>query len=290
MVRQSRLRPSAARAAVRAAIAVILSHGASLALAQRAPVSPDHTWRGFAEARIEADARNFTEPGLSFDQEKTYSLPELIDLAESHNPETRVAWERARAQAAAWGVARSELYPTVAAAALAGVGRDQVYLADRFFRHTIGDFEVVLNLNYTIFDFGARAGRINAAKAEALAANFAFNDTHRNVIYRVEQAYYQLLNAAGQEEAARANLSNAQAVQQAAEERLNNGLATLPDVLEARSATAQAEYELQAVLGAEEIAHGNLANALGTIPQTAIHVQPLRELTIPSTIDDTVNS
>jgi outer membrane protein len=258
--------------------------------AQTAPASPDHPWRGLGEARIKADARNLTEPGLSFDQEKTYSLPELIDLAESHNPETRVAWERARAQAAAWGVARSELYPTVAAAALAGVDRDQTYLADRFFRHTTGDFETVLNLNYAIFDFGARAGRINAAKAETLAANFAFNDTHRNVIYRVEQAYYQLLNAAGQEEAARANLSNAQAVQQAAEERLNNGLATLPDVLEARSATAQAEYELQAVLGAEEIAHGNLATALGTIPQTVIRVQPLRELTIPSTIDDTVNS
>jgi outer membrane protein len=290
ILRRSTFRPGAARAVVRAAIALILSHGASLALAQRAPVSPDHPWHGLGEARIEADARNFTEPALSFAQEKTYSLPELIDLAESHNPETRVAWERARAQAAAWGVARSELYPTVAAAALAGVDRDQVYLGDRFFRQTIADFQVALNLNYTILDFGARAGRINVAKAEALAANFAFNDAHRNVIYRVEQAYYQLLNAAGQEEAAHANLSNAQAVQQAAEERLKNGLATLPDVLEARSATAQAEYELQAVLGAEEIAHGNLATALGTIPQTPIRVQPLRELTIPSTIDDTVNS
>ena len=290
MLRQTRLPPSAARAVVRALIALILSQGASLALAQRAPVSPNHPWHGLEEARIEADARNFIEPGLSFDEEKTYSLPELIDLAESHNPETRVAWERARAQAAAWGVARSELYPTVAAAALAGVDRDQAYQSNRFFRQTIGDFEVVINLNYTIFDFGARAGRINAAKAETLAANFAFNDTHRNVIYRVEQAYFQLLNAAGQEEASRANLSNAQAVQQAAEERLNNGLATLPDLLEARSATAQAEYELQAVLGAEEIAHGNLATALGTIPQTAIRVQPLRELTIPSTIDDSVNS
>jgi len=289
-VHQSRLRRSAARVLVRAAIVLILSRGASLALAQRAPVSPDHSWHGLGETGIEADARNFTEPGFSLDQEKTYSLPELIDLAESHNPETRVAWQRARGQAAAWGVARSELYPTVAAAALAGVDREQAYLSNRFFRQTIGDFDVVLNLNYTIFDFGARAGRINAAKAESLATNFAFNDAHREVIYRVEQSYYQLLNASGQEEAARANLSNAQAVQQAAEERLNHGLATLPDVLEARSATAQAEYELQAVLGAMEIAHGNLATALGTIPQTAIHVQPLRELTIPSTVDDTVNS
>ncbi|HET6931520.1 MAG TPA: TolC family protein [Candidatus Acidoferrum sp.] len=287
---QSRLRPSVAQTVVRAAIVLMLSQGANLARAQRAPVSPDHPWHGLGEAGIEVDAKNLTEPKLSFDPAKNYSLPELIDLAESHNPETRVAWERARAQAAAWGVARSELYPTIAAAALAGVDREQAYLADRFFRHTIGDFQVVLNLNYTIFDFGARSGRISAAKADALAANFAFNDTHREVIYRVEQAYYQLLNASGQEEAARANLSNAQAVQQAAEERLKNGLATLPDVLEARSATAQAEYELQAVLGAEEIAHGNLANALGTAPQTDIRVQPLRELTIPSVVDDTVNS
>src|SRR5258705_13421616 len=258
--------------------------------AQTAPVSPNHSWHGPEERRIQAEAKTFSESKFELDPGKTCTLPELIDLAESHNPETRVAWERARAQAAAWGVARSELYPTVAAAALAGVNRGQVYLADRFFRQTIGDFEVVLNLNYTIFDFGTRAGRISAAKAEALAVNFAFNDTHREVIYRVEQAYYQLLNAAGQEEAARANLSNAQAVRQAAEERLNHGLATLPDVREARSATAKAEYELQAVLGAEEIARGNLATALGTTPQTAIHVQPLGELTIPSTIDDTVNS
>jgi outer membrane protein len=289
-LRRSTFRPGSARVLARAAIVFVLLQPVSRALTQNAPASPDRPWHGLGEARIEADLRNLTEPTLDFDPAKNYSLPELIDLAESHNPETRVAWERARAQAAAWGVARSELYPTVAAAALAGVDRDQAYLADRFFRHTIGGFEVVLNLNYTIFDFGARSGRINAARAEALAANFAFNDTHRNVIYRVEQAYYQLLNASGQEEAARANLSNAQAVRQAAEERLNHGLATLPDVLEARSANAQAEYELQAVLGAEEIAYGNLATALGTTPQTAIHVQPLRELTIPSTIDETVNS
>lgn len=290
MLRRLRFRSGYAQVVARAAIVLVLLHGVSCALAQNPPVSPDRPWHGPGEARIEADAKNLTESRLNFDPEKTYSLSELIDLAESHNPETRVAWERARAQAAAWGVARSELYPTVAAAALAGVDREQEYLENRFFRQTIADFQVALNLSYTIFDFGARAGRINAAKAEALAANFAFNDTHRIVIYQVEQAYYQLLNASGQEEAARASLSNAQAVQQAAEERLNHGLATLPDVLEARSATAQAEYQLQAVLGAEQIAHGNLATALGTTPLTAIRVQALRELTIPTAIDDTVNS
>jgi outer membrane protein len=216
-------------------------------------------------------------------------LAGLIDLAESHNPETRVAWERARAQAAALGIARSELYPTLAAAALSGVTRSQVYLTDRFYRQTIGDFQVALDLNYTLVDFGARSGRIAAARAQVLAANFAFNDTHRNIIFQVQQGYYQLLNALGQEDAARASLSNAQAVQQSAEERLNNGLATLPDVLEARSATAQAEYELQSVLGAELIAAGNLATVLGTSATTTIQVQALNELPIPESLDDSVN-
>jgi hypothetical protein len=55
-----------------------------------------------------------------------------------------------------------------------------------------------------------------------LAADFNFNDAHRQVIYKIETAYYLLLNAIGQEEAARANLANANAVQQAAESSLKN--------------------------------------------------------------------
>jgi outer membrane protein TolC len=105
----------------------------------------------------------------------------------------------------------------------------------------------------------------------------------------VAQTYYRLLNASGQEDAARASLTNAQTAQQAAEDRLKQGLATLPDVLEARSATAQAQYDLQAALGAEEIARGDLATALGTRATVLIHVQPLDQLPIPESIGDSVD-
>ncbi len=47
------------------------------------------------------------------------------------------------------------------------------------------------------------------------------------------ETYYRLLDTKGQQDAAEANLKNAQTVQQAAEARLELGLATLPDVLEA---------------------------------------------------------
>jgi outer membrane protein len=257
--------------------------------AQSAPVFPDHPWHTSTEPSVEADARNIPDFRFTLDSGKTYTLPELIDLAEAHNPATRDSWERARAQAATLGVTRSQIFPTLAAAAISQTTRQEVLFGDRFDSQVVQEFQVEIDLNYTVFDFGARSGRINAAKAQLLASNFAFNDTHRRVIYQVQQSYYRLLSSMGQEDAARASLSNARAVQQAAEERLAHGLATLPDVLEARSATAQAEYDLQAIVGAEEIAQGDLATAVGASATAVILVQPLDQVPTPESISDTVD-
>lgn len=256
--------------------------------AQSPPASPDRPWHTFDERQITDDRRRLRQPAFPIEPDKAYTLAELIDLAEAHNPETRVAWENARAQAAALGIARSELYPVLSAAALAGVDRQEIPLGTQFYRFTIPAFQASLELNYTIFDFGARRGRIAAERARVLATNFGFNDVHRNLIFQVQQAYYRLLNASAQDTAARASLANAEAVQQAAEERLRNGLATLPDVLEARSATAQSQYDLQAVLGAEETARGDLATALGAPAATMVRVEPLGEVPTAESIGETV--
>jgi outer membrane protein TolC len=261
---------------------------ANQGLSQSAPVSPNHPWHSSAEQRVERYAERTRGQEFAVNASATYSLAELVDLAESHNPDTRAAWENARTQAAALGVTRAELFPTLAVSALSQTSRVETYLNTRFYRQTFQSSDLVLDLRYTIFDFGARAGRIDAAKAELLGANFTFNDVHSRLIYQVASAYYQLLNAAGQEAAARANLANAQAVQQAAEVSLKNGLATLPDVLEARSSTAQAEYDLQAALGAEDVAHGNLATALGASPTSSISVRPLDQVTLPDGTQGTV--
>jgi|SRR5580704_16339961 outer membrane protein len=274
---------------IRLAIPPLVLLSVGRVFAQSAPISPDRPWHSAGEQQIKNDARHFPESGFSIEPDRTYALAELVDLAETHNPETRVAWEGARAQAAALGVARSELYPTLAAVALLQTDRLEVPLGSQFYRQTLQTFAGTLELNYTIFDFGARSARIAAARAEVLTANFAFNDTHRKIIYQVAQTYYRLLNASGQEDAARASLTNAQTAQQAAEDRLKLGLATLPDVLEARSATAQAQYDLQAALGAEEIARGDLATALGTRPTVMIHAQEISQLSIPDSIGDSVD-
>jgi outer membrane protein TolC len=226
--------------AIRASILLVAVWNPAPVRAQTVAPSPFRAWNPSTARPIHESANGIRGWPFAIDSSRTYLLAELIDIAEEHNPETRVAWEGARSQLAQSGVAHSELFPALVMVVLAQAERDEVLFGDRFFRQTVFSRETALDLNYTVFDSGARAGRIEAAKFEALAANFAFNDTHCNVIYQVERAYYRLQNAIGQEDAARASLANARTVQQSAEDRLKNGLATLPDVLEARSASAQA--------------------------------------------------
>jgi outer membrane protein TolC len=274
--------------AARPTIPLVILMTAVPLFCQSPPASPDRPWHTAAERQITNDGKRVHRVVFPIEREKAYSLAELIDLAEAHNPETRVAWENARAQGAALGIARSELYPTLSAAALSGVDREEIPLGTRFYRHTTPGVQASLDLNYTILDFGTRRGRIAAQSALVLTANFNFNDVHRKLIFQVQHAYYRLLNALAQDTAARASLANAEAVQQAAEERLRNGVATVPDVLEARSATAQSQYDLQAVLGAEETERGDLATALGASAATAIDVEPLTEVPSPESVGETV--
>jgi outer membrane protein TolC len=185
------------------------------------------------------------------------------------------------------GIAKSELYPVLGAIAAGEGGRDALLINTNFLRQTTSEEDLALELNYTILDFG-RSARIASASAQLLASDFGFNDTHRKVIYQVEQAYYRVLSTAAQQSAAEANLANAQAVEAAAEDRLTNGLATRPDVLEARSATAQAQFDLQSAIGAYEIARGDLAAALGTSASVSVKVEPVTTLTTPDSVEDSV--
>jgi outer membrane protein TolC len=266
----------------------ILTFAAAAAVAQKAPEVPDKPW--IPSPAVSSGAHVNLTPEAVLDPSKVYTLPGLINIGEENNPDTRVAWENAKARAAEVGVAEASLYPTLAAAAVASSARYNVFFSPEYYRQTTETFSPTLTLDYVIFDFGRRSQEIAISKSSLLAANFQFNDTHRKLIFRVMQAYYRFLNSRGQEDAAEATLKNAQTVQDAAEDRLKLGLATLPDVLEARSATAQADYDLQAAVGATEIAHGELATALGVAPTNEFQVESIQSLTIPENLTDTVES
>src|SRR5580658_2410200 len=202
-------------------------------IAQGTPPGPAVVWQPRGAQALEKESTARPKDQSSLAPGKTYTLAELIDLGEQHNPETRVAWEQAKSKADELGVARSSLYPTLTAVALAVSLRTATLIGEYFHRQTEGVFEPVLHVEYLIFDVGGRSGAIDIAKANLLASDMAFNDTQRKVIFEVASAYYRLLNAQGQLQAAQVSLENAKTVEDDAENRLTNGLATKPDQLEA---------------------------------------------------------
>jgi outer membrane protein len=266
----------------------IMLHAPLVALSQQAPAAPEQPWQ--ATPKMQPSVPPPHVPAFLPDPLKIYTLPELVDIAERNNPDTRVAWENAKARAADLGVSKASLYPTLAALALADSNRTDIFFTPDWIRQTTGTFSPTLVLDYIIFDFGRRLQMVAISRSNLLAANFSFNDTHRKIIFQVMEAYYRVLNSKGQEDAQEANLRNAQTVQAAAEARLQEGLATLPDVLEARSAAAQADYDLQAAIGATEIAHGDLATALGISPISQFQVEGIQHLTIPQDLTDAVET
>ncbi len=214
----------------------------------------------------------------TIDPQRPYRLEELIDIAESNNPRTRIAWEAAKQAAEQVGIARSEYFPRLAGTALFG--------NERFINpfpkplaplgYTMVESPTIdagLAMEYTVFDFGRRRAQLASSKAQRLAAVASFQRVNQDVAYDVVVAYYELVTAQEHLAAIRQILTTARTTQSAAEAQLANGRATLPDVLNAKAGTARAEYDLQTSLGAEEIARVKLREALGVEPSDAIIVE-----------------
>lgn len=219
---------------------------------------------------------------------EVYTLGQLIDIAESHNPGTRGAWAEIKSRAAVVGIAKSDLYPTILATATGRTFNNPPLLYSTFVLQDIGLFETAVHLNYTLVDFGARRTEINAAKARLLVADLRFNDGHLRVIYQVCSAYYALIKATALRRAEEVSLRDAKAIDEAAEQRMENGLATLPDVLEARALAAKANYQLQHAISAEQSAFGELATTLSATPTERFAIQDLDQLHIPDHLDQSV--
>ena len=154
--------------------------------AQSAPTTHDRPWSSPFEQQIQTQNRSLLTPKFTVDPNKAYSLAKLVDLAEQHNPDTRIAWERAKAQAAALGVAKSEWYPVIGALASGEADRFGLLIDESYIRQTTTTSQLALTLTYVILDFG-RTPHIQQDAAQLLATDFGFNDIHRKVIYQVSR-------------------------------------------------------------------------------------------------------
>jgi outer membrane protein TolC len=227
-------------------------------------------------------------------QQKRYSLVELIDIAERVNPETRVAWETARRAAIGVGLVESEYFPVLTLSALGGY-QSEAFPAPKdvapsgFFRANMEQVLPTLNLRWLLFDFGRRGNAWDAAKERLLAANLGFNRKHQEIIFNVQRAFLGLTSLRGKIAVAQSAVDSARAVRESAEAQLHNGLATLPEVSLARQQEAQAAFDLEDVLATERDAQVALAESIGILPTTPIQVIDFSALPPPAALEDSAD-
>src|SRR5213593_2992407 len=268
------------------------------------PPSSVRPWAPPALPRYEGELRQYqpTEGERRYlpaiDPRKTYNLAELIDIAQRSNPETRMAWERARMAAAAVGLTESAYYPYIVAAAVGGY--DRAFIPFPQLRTTqrppsngnLPNVEIVgggtlitesllaraeLNAKWLLIDFGERNAIRGAAREKLMMANVGFNGTHQKIVFDVTDRFYQLGTARQKVIATQSALDAAKTVEQAAQARFDNGLATKPELLQAQQQSAQSNFDVQASLGAESDARVALIESIGLLPTVPLKVADLPE-------------
>jgi len=201
------------------------------------------------------------------DNSHSYTLAELIDVAQSHNPSTRVAWENARDAALATGIAKAAYLPSVSASV---VGAYQ----------TGGDVSLhgsisALSVQWLLFDFGQRDALVSAAAQVSAITNIGFTAVHQDLIYKIALAYYSHMAAQARVGTAEKALRNAKEVQAATESRYAQGVGTVVEVAEARQGTAQGELAQVQASGQAQDSYVDLLAAMGISPLTHIKLADL---------------
>ena len=206
---------------------------------------------------------------------------EIVDVALRNNPATRLSWAQARAAADLFGASRGAYLPTVSVDVNGTTARP---IAPNGLLAQRSQYAPSIGLSYLVLDFGARAGNVDVARQTAIAADLSHNVAVQNTILGVEQALFNYQATRTQRDAERSAVEEATASLNAAEERHRVGLATIADVLQARTARSQAQLTLESLEGAVHVAQGTLAVAIGIPANAAFEPPVLTDSLCPDTL------
>lgn len=209
----------------------------------------------------------FVIPPELLKPDAVFTLADVVQIALANNPLTRASWHAARSAGALAGARRSSYYPYVD---LAGsVAFSQTSSSDG----RQGDPAMVgataLGLSYLLFDFGGRRATAQEAYWNLIASDWLHNATIQNTVFTVQATYFLYLSLKSQLVAANSAVESARQNYEAATRRHDAGVATIADVLQAKTALSQQELNVNSLEGQVQVLRGALATAMGlpaTIP------------------------
>jgi len=258
-------------AAVCAAVSLLAACGTMARLTKRTAESPSEPWvpppaemrrpepkpAPFIPAELQAPGRVWT-------------LGDIVTIGLANNLQTRAAWNAARAASAEAAIALGQYLPVIDAT-VTGTKQKTVFAGGQFIIDQT-TLTPQASLSYLLFDFGGREATVSEARRALEAANWTQNAVLQNVILRIETAYYQFLSARALLEAQEASRASAETNYEAANVRHEAGVATVADVLQAKTALSSIDLQIVTTRGLIQDLHGTLANAVGLPADTAFEV------------------
>jgi outer membrane protein len=261
-----------ARPAIGAISLALLAACASMdGITKRTADSPAHSWvRPPKEEKPPMPLSSPLVPAELQAPGRAWTLIEIVDVGLANNPQTRMAWNAARAASAAVSISQGAYLPQINAT-LPATKQKMAFAGGRF----IVDQKTLTptaSLNFLLFDFGGREASVQSARRALEAANWTQNAVHQNVILQIESVYYQYLSAKALLEAQETNRKGAQVNSEAANARHQAGLATIADVLQAKTGLSTIELQLVTTRGLIQTLHGALASSMGLPANTSFDI------------------
>lgn len=229
------------------------------------------------EGQLQRDTQGLTDPsghdcGIP-GRDLTFAA--AVSLALCRNPQTRSAWAQAHQQAAALGVSESAWLPDISATGSEVWNFGQVAdVNGNIHSGTQHSGDAAVNLTWTLYDFGARSGRIASASRLLDAAAATASRVVQQTVSSVVQSYYGavagdagLVAAKTTEAIAAHSLEIARALQ-------IGGAAGLGDVLQAQTAYEEAVLSFIQAEAAQKSAQGTLSVTLGVTADQPFRLAP----------------
>jgi outer membrane protein TolC len=147
----------------------------------------------------------------------------------------------------------------------------------------------VMEITYTLLDFGRRHSAAEVARNRLIANNFILNRAIQDVVFGTQSAFYTVDAAQAAVSAAQQNLTLAQTDFDAVKQRIDLGLATEPEFLLAKERVAQSRFDLAGAHLLVHDAEAQLAVALGVPANTTPRIQGLEREAVPKSLNAEVD-
>jgi len=213
-------------------------------------------------------------------QPSSLSLQQAVTIALEKNPLRKAAMADTKAASAAVREARSFLMPHLSFSETATRGNDPVYVFGSKLRQQrfttadfalnklnsplpFGNFSTRLGGTWNLFDSFVTWHGVNQAEQMKEAAGHQLDRTDQEIVFRVVNAYYDVLLAFKELDVAQRSAKTAQSIGERGQARFESGLTVESDLLTAKVRLAARLQEVIRAKNALEVARAQLNTAMG---------------------------